>query len=246
MEVLAQIVAASLACGLLSMIGAALVTFGLPRRWLTGLVSFSAGILLTTALLEALPEALAYGLSAQSLFYWLLAGLLGFFALERFVNERIAHDRHSDTRSAAATARMIIIGDGVHNITDGVVLAAAFLVDAHLGWMTALAIIAHEVPQEVGDFALLLTAGWSKAKAFVWNGISSLTSVAGGVAGYFWLEGARAWVPQVLVIAAASFIYVAVSYLMPRLRRERGAFFWQSGCMAAGVATVPIALTYLH
>jgi zinc and cadmium transporter len=141
---------------------------------------------------------------------------------------------------------MIIIGDGVHNLTDGAVLAAAFLADPGVGWVTALAIIAHEIPQEAGSFALLLTAGWSKTKAFVWNGIASMTSVAGGVVAYFWLEGARAWVPPILSIAAASFIYIAVSDLMPWLRNQRGAFAWHGGFMAAGVAVVPLGIRFIH
>ncbi len=246
MNLLAQIVAASLAGGLLSMAVAALLTFGLPRRWLTRMVSFSTGVLLATALLDLLPEAWEAGLEPHQLFALLLAGLIGFFFLEKIALWRHGHDDPGEEHSVASAAPMIIIGDGIHNLTDGAVLAAAFLVDIHLGWVTALAITAHEIPQEAGDFVLLLAAGWSKTRAFVWNGISSLTSVAGGIAGYFWLEGAQAWVPFILVIAAASFIYIAVSDLMPWLRRERGGFAWHSSFLAAGVALVPLGMQFLH
>lgn len=247
MSLLAQIVAASLLGGFLSMAVAALLTFGLPRAWLSRLVSFSTGVLLATAFLDLLPEALAAGMATQTMFSLVLAGLIGFFLLERAALWRHDHEDSEAGRDlAGSAASMIIIGDGIHNLTDGAVLAAAFLVDTHLGWATALAIVAHEVPQEAGDFALLLAAGWSKSKAFVWNGISSLTSVLGGVAGYFWLADALAWVPAVLAIAAASFIYIAVSDLMPWLRRERGAFAWHGGLLAAGVALVPAGINLLH
>lgn len=246
MTLLAQIIVASLLGGFLSMAVAGLLTFGLPRRWLTRMVSFSAGILLATALLDLLPEALERGLAPFSLFSILLAGLLGFFALEKFALWRHDHGDTHESHSVASVAPMILLGDGVHNLTDGILLAAAFLADTHLGWVTALAIIAHEIPQEAGDFALLLAAGWSKSKAFIWNGISSLTSVVGGFAGYFWLEGAHAWVSPILVIAAASFLYIAVSDLMPWLRQERGAFVWHGGFMAVGVAAVPVGIKFLH
>lgn len=226
---------------------AALLTFGLPRRWLLRMVSFSTGVLLATALLDLLPEALASGTAPETLFALVLAGLVAFFLLEKLALWRHDHGGASEESHAAASAApMIIIGDGIHNLTDGAVLAAAFLTDPHLGWATALAIIAHEVPQEAGDFALLLAAGWSRSKAFVWNGISSLTSVAGGIAGYYWLAGAQSWVPAILAIAAASFIYIAVSDLMPWLRRERDAFVWHSGFLAAGIGLVPMSLKFLH
>lgn len=247
MSLLAQIVAASLLGGFLSMAVAALLTFGLPRAWLSRLVSFSTGVLLATAFLDLLPEAVAGGIATQTMFSLVLAGLVAFFLLERTTLWRHEHEDSETGRDlAGSTAAMIVIGDGIHNLTDGAVLAAAFLADAHLGWMTALAIVVHELPQEAGDFALLLAAGWSRRKAFVWNGISSLTSVLGGVAGYFWLADALAWIPVVLCVAAASFIYIAVSDLMPWLRRERGSFAWHGGLLAAGVALVPVGISLLH
>lgn len=244
-NLLAQIIAASLAGGLLSMAVAALLTFGLPRHWLARLVSFSTGVLLATALLELLPEAGEAGLEPDILFPLLLTGLVGFFLLEKLALWRHTHEG-GDGHSVATAAPMILIGDGIHNLTDGAVLAAAFLADPHLGWVTAAAIIAHEIPQEAGDFALLLAAGWSRTRAFIGNGISSLTSVAGGVAGYYWLAEAQAWIPAILVIAAASFLYIAVSDLMPWLRRESGHFAWHGGFLAAGIALVPLGIKALH
>jgi zinc and cadmium transporter len=248
MNLLLQIVAASVLGGILSMIVAASLTFGLPRQWLTRMVSFSAGVLLATALLDLLPEALEGGLAAYSMFSYLLAGLLGFFVLERTALWRHQHedDTNHDHHAVASAAPMIIIGDAVHNLTDGAVLAAAFLADTSVGWVTALAIIAHEIPHEAGAFALLLAAGWSKTKAFVWNGISSFTSIVGGVTGFYWLEGAHSWVPPILSIAAANFIYIAVSDLMPWLRQQRGTFAWHGAFMAAGVTLVSVSIKFLR
>ena len=230
------------------MIVAALLTFGLPRHWLTRMVSFSAGVLLATALLDLLPKVLESGLAAYSMFSYLLAGLLGFFVVEKSALWRHQHesDIEHDPNAIGSAAPMIIIGDGVHNLTDGVVLAAAFLADTRVGWVTALAIIAHEIPHEAGAFAMLLAAGWSKPRAFVWNAMSGLTSVIGGVIGCFWFERARSWVPPILSIAAASFIYIAVSDLMPWMRDQRGAFAWHGAFMAAGVTVVPVGIKFLH
>jgi zinc and cadmium transporter len=248
MNLLLQIVGASLVGGVLSMLVAALLTFGLPRHWLTRMVSFSAGALLSTALLDLLPEALESGLAAYSMFSYLLAGLLGFFMLERTALWRHQHEdgNEREHHAVGGVAPMIIIGDAVHNLTDGAVLAAAFLADTSVGWVTALAIIAHEIPHEAGAFAVLLAAGWSKTKAFTWNGISSLTSVAGGVIGYYWLEDARAWVPPILSIAAANFIYIAVSDLMPWMRNQRGVFAWHGAFMLAGVTLVLVFIKFLR
>jgi zinc and cadmium transporter len=246
MSQLTHILLASAAGGLLSMGVAALLTFGLPRRWLTRMVSFSTGVLLATALLDLLPEASEAGLSPHVLFALVLAGLVGFFLLEKAALWRHSHDDAADPRSLSRTVPIILVGDGVHNFTDGLMLAATFLMDTHLGWVTALAIIAHEIPQEAGDFVLLLAAGWSRTKAFFWNGLSSLASVLGGIVGYFWLANAHTWLPHILVIAAASFIYLAVSDLMPWLRHQRGDFAWHTGFMAAGIALVPAGMAVLH
>src|SRR5690606_37562178 len=115
---------------------------------------------------------------------------------------------------------LILVGDGLHNFTDGILIAAAFLTDVHLGIMTALAIAAHEIPQEVGDFMVLLNAGFSRQRAYVFNLISSLLAVAGGVIGYLMLDQALHWIPFALVFASSGFIYIAVSDLMPQMQRR--------------------------
>ncbi len=249
---LLQIIIACLLGGLLSVAAAALVMFGLPKKWLGFTVSFSTGLLLATATLHLLPEALESGLTPHEVFPLLLAGILAFFALEKFALWRHSHgtnDAHPDDHACedhthdhhhvqGGETISILVGDGFHNFTDGLLIAAAFLADPALGWATTLAIIAHEVPQEAGDFAILLAAGWQRTRALFWNGVSSLTALAGGVIGYFALERAQNWVPVILTIAAASFLYIAVADLMPRLKREQRGIGWHGLLLAAGIAIV--------
>lgn len=260
-----QIVIACLLGGLLSVAAASLVMFGLPRKWLGFTVSFSTGLLLATATLHLLPEALESGLTPHEVFPLLLAGILAFFALEKFALWRHAHGdtgeadthagdqqcndhthSHHHLHDAHGETLSILIGDGFHNFTDGLLIAAAFLADPALGWATTLAIIAHEVPQEAGDFAILLAAGWQRTRALFWNGVSSLTALAGGIIGYFALERALDWVPHILTIAAASFLYIAVADLMPRLKREHSAIGWHGLLLAAGIAVVVFGRAHGH
>jgi len=260
LPLLAQIALACLAGGLLSVAAAALVMFGLPKKWLNYAVSFSIGVLLATSMLHLLPEALELGLTPHEVFPVLLGGILGFFALEKFAIWRHAHgngDLHADETSCGdhthdhhhmqgGEAVGILVGDGFHNFTDGLLIAAAFLADPALGWATTLAVIAHEVPQEAGDFAILLAAGWQRTKALFWNGVSSLAALAGGIVGYFALERAQDWVPYIITVAAASFIYIAIADLMPRLKREQQGIGWHGLLLAAGIAIVVFGASHSH
>jgi zinc and cadmium transporter len=115
---------------------------------------------------------------------------------------------------------MILIGDGLHNFTDGILIAAAFLANPQLGIVTGLAIIAHEIPTEIGDFIVLLNAGFSRRRAYVFNLLCSLIAVAGGLIGYYTLERASGMIPYVLVFASSGFLYIAVSDLMPQMQRR--------------------------
>jgi zinc and cadmium transporter len=215
--------------GVLSISAAALLSFAFLSKMVDRMVSLSVGILLSTSLLHALPEAFESGADAHTLFAVLLGGLLAFFLLEKFSVLRHSHhyegDGHHhehghDAHEAGKSGSLILIGDSLHNFTDGILIAAAFLADPNLGIITALAIIAHEIPQEIGDFIILLNAGFSRMRAYVFNLLCSLMGVVGGLFGYSMLEQASGWIPYVLVFASSGFIYIAVSDLMPQMQRR--------------------------
>ena len=159
-----------------------------------------------------------------------------------------AHVPDLDQARQAASGNLILIGDGIHNMVDGVLIAAAFLTDVHLGVVTSIAVIAHEIPQELGDFAILLHSGFSRGKALAYNMLTSLTTVIGGVVAYFSLSLANAVVPYVLAIAASSFIYIAVADLIPGLhkRPELSATVQQIVLIALGVTVISVAHAMLH
>jgi zinc and cadmium transporter len=192
------------------------------------LVSFATGTLLAAAFIGLLPHALeqAGPGNAHQVGIALLVGILTFFILEKFVLWRHCHDdpceMHSPSHEArdAASARMILAGDSFHNVLDGVLIAGAFMTDPHLGIVTAIAVFSHEIPQEVGDLAILLHGGYSRMRAMALNLLTSLTSVLGGVVAYFALGTATDLLPYALAFAASSFIYVSVADLIPGLHRR--------------------------
>lgn len=230
MTVLQTIVLVTALAGVASVLVAATFSVALLAKMVNNMVSLSVGILLATALLHSLPEAFSMsGASPQLLFATLLAGLLGFFLLEKIALLR--HDHHHegdghphhhghDAENAGRSGWMILVGDGIHNFVDGILIAAAFMADYQVGVFTAIAIIAHEIPQEIGDFIVLLNAGFSKTRALLYNLICGLAAVLGGVLAYFFLEKAHAAMPYLLVIASSSFIYIAVSDLIPQMHRR--------------------------
>ena len=253
------IVLATLAGGLMSVLIAATLTVTLLGRVVKNLVSLSAGVLLGTALLHILPEAFESEAGAQALFATLLGGLLFFFLLEKAELYRHGHhhegdDPHHhhhhgfDAEQAGRGGWSVLLGDSIHNFCDGIIIAAAFLTDPTLGVVTALAIIAHEIPQEVGDFIVLLNAGFTRAKALLFNALSGLAAVLGGVIGYYVVGPWESLFPYLLVVAASSFVYVAVADLLPQLQRRLPAreTLAQIGWIIAGLAIVLIARELLH
>lgn len=227
----------------------------LRARLLPGMVSFAVGALLGAAFLGILPHALdtAPADSAHLLMGVVLAGVLAFFLLEKMVLWRHCHTDECETHSPHGAANpaagyLILIGDSLHNFVDGILIAAAFLADFHLGVVTALAVIAHEIPQELGDFAILLHSGFSRSRALSYNMLSSLATVVGGALAYGFLDGAQGAVPYVLAIAASSFIYIAVADLIPGLhqRVEIRSTVQQGILIAAGVAVIAGTHSTMH
>ncbi len=246
--------------GVLSVLVAAgflLLPSGVRTRLLPSLVSFAIGALLGAAFLAILPHAFDSPNveSAHTVMLTVLIGILVFFLLEKMVIWRHCHTEDCEAHVAdleqarsAATGNLILIGDGIHNMVDGVLIAAAFLTDIHLGIVTSIAVIAHEIPQELGDFAVLLHSGFSRSKALLYNVLTSLTTVVGGVAAYFSLSVAQQIVPYVLAVAASSFIYIAVADLIPGLhkRPEFSATLQQLTLIVLGVAVIFVTHSTLH
>jgi zinc and cadmium transporter len=247
MPTLAWISGAAVAGSVISIAIAALFALSAPASWVPALVSFAVGALLGAVFLEILPHAIANAGSLQAIFATVLGGILGFFVLEKLVLWRHchveaceAHDHHADPSDHGRSGLMIIIGDAFHNLVDGILIAAAFLQSTELGVVTAAAIIAHEIPQEIGDFVILLHSGYSKAAALALNLLSSLAMLAGALIAYFTLQAAQEWIATVLALAAASMIYVAVADLIPGLHRrpELGATAQQVTLIALGVGLI--------
>jgi zinc and cadmium transporter len=256
LSLLGWIIAFTLLGGIVSAALAAtflLVSERLRHRAMPLLVAFATGALLGAALLGLLPEAFGRaGPSGwQGVGISILGGIALFFVLEKLVLWRHCHADDCETHSHVGGAHsvdprdraagpMMLIGDAVHNLLDGVLIAAAFMTDPKLGIVTGVAVIAHEVPSEVGNFAVLLHAGYSRLRALVWNLATSLTSILGGVIGYFALARAQSALPYALGVAAACLLYVAVADLIPGLHRRVGAreSVLQVVLMAAGIGVI--------
>jgi zinc and cadmium transporter len=247
MPTLAWICGAAVTGSVISVAIAALFALSAPASWVPALVSFAIGALLGAVFLEILPHAIGAAASLQAIFATVLGGILGFFVLEKLVLWRHchvedceAHDHHAAPDDHGRSGLMIIIGDAFHNFVDGILIAAAFLQSTELGVVTAAAIIAHEIPQEIGDFVILLHSGYSKAAALALNLASSLAMLAGALLAYFTLQSAEQWIATVLALAAASMIYVAVADLIPGLHRrpELHATAQQVTLIALGVGLI--------
>jgi zinc and cadmium transporter len=203
------------------------------------LVSYAVGALLGVAMLAILPETLEL-LPAPKVFSTLLAGILMFFVLEKLVLWRHCHTHDCEVHDASVVP--VIVGDVFHNFVDGAAIATAVLTSIPLGVSTALAVTAHEIPQEVGDFAILLHAGYSRERALLLNVLSGLSSAVGAVAAWVAFESLPQALPYVLSLSAASFLYVAMADLIPGLHRGRtdAGSMRQILLIAAGIGTVMV------
>lgn len=212
------------------------------------LISYAIGALLGAAFLEILPHALEHG-DPHHMAGTVLFGIMVFFVLEKLVLWRHCHHDHCEAHDAHAPAHdhgrsglLILVGDTFHNFVDGILIAAAFLQSTEVGIVTALAIIAHEIPQEVGDYLILLHSGYSRTRALAFNLLSSLATLVGAMLAYFALSGMQEWIPTLLGLAAASMIYVAVADLIPGLhkRTELKATIQQVLLIGLGIASIAV------
>lgn len=229
-------------------------------------ISFAIGALLAVAFWGLIPEAFenAKPEQIQSLSGTILAGILVFFVLEKLLIWRHCHfgeceahgddehqypqHSHSHSHGLKSAGAFIILGDSIHNFVDGVLIGAAFLMNPHLGIVTSLAVATHEIPQEVGDFAILLHSGYSRKKALIYNVLASLTTVVGGVLAYFWLADLHGSLPYFLALAASSFIYIAVADLIPSLHKKTDmkTSLEQIALIGAGVILICTLHNFAH
>lgn len=255
-----MIIIASLLGGVLSLLVAAMLTLNTRASWLSMLVSYAIGALLGAAFLNTLPEAFELSENPTQVTAIVLMGILMFFILEKLVLWRHCHledcEVHVPPQSLVAAAAnqnqnvhehdygrsgmMIIVGDTFHNFVDGILIAAAFMVDVQLGIITSIAIIAHEIPQEAGDFVILLNSGYTRRMAFLVNLLSSFATLVGGVLAYFMLHQMDFLILPLLALASSSMIYVAMSDLIPGLhkRPEIKATVQQVVLILLGIGTI--------
>jgi zinc and cadmium transporter len=241
-----RLLATALGLSLLGSCGGLLVASSLVlfpahvrSRLVPWLVSYAVGALLGVALLALLPEALAE-LPARSVFGTLLVGILIFFVLEKLVLLRHCHT--DDCHVHAAAAPLVFIGDAFHNFLDGAIICTAVLTSLPLGINTAIAVAAHEIPQEVGDVAVLLAAGYSRGRALLLNVVTGISGIVGALLAFAAVEVVPGVRPYVLAISSASLLYIAMSDLIPDLHRGEidASGLRQVALIAAGIFTVVI------
>jgi zinc and cadmium transporter len=219
------------------------------------LAAFAAGTLLGTVFFDLFPEAVhesqelvKKGANETNIFTWTLIGILGFFILERFIHWFHHHQHDYDDEPVKPTVPLIVIGDSVHNFIDGVVIAATFLVSIPLGIVTTLAVAAHEIPQEIGDFGILLHKGLGRKKVLSVNVLSALTAMIGALITFWIGEGIETSIPILLSITAGFFIYIAASDLIPEIHHEnrKGFAAIETSLMFLGVGTIYIFIMLLE
>ncbi len=217
--VLFWILASTTVVSLISLIGILTLAIkeNLLQKILFCLVGFSAGALLGGAFLHILPEALAR-ISSTTVFSLLILGIIVFFMLERYLHWRHCHE--GNACKIHAFSYLSLFGGGLHNFFDGAMIAAAFLVSLRLGAVTTFAIILHEIPHELGGFAVLVHGGFSRKKALFFNFLSALTAILGALFGYFLNSCIQGFSDLILSFTAGGFIYIATSDLIPELHKE--------------------------
>ncbi len=217
MTPLVWIIGSTLFVSLISLVG--VFTLALREKYLEKilltLVALASGALMGGAFLHLLPEAIDKA-DVRSVFFWVLVAFIVFFIVEKVFQWRHCHEEKCDVHTFG---HMTLLGDGLHNLIDGLIIAAAFVESTGLGLVVTAVVVLHEVPQEIGDFGTLLYSGFKKKKALLMNFLSAVTAVAGGVIGYFWANASDNFINILLPFAAGGFIYIAASDLLPEIRK---------------------------
>jgi len=247
MSILAYILVFSFIGSIVSLIGGILLLikekFALKISHF--LTSFAAGTLLGTAFFDLLPEAQEAGEDKVDVFLWTLVGILIFFLLERFIHHHGHGKNHEDTRSVVP---LIIVGDSLHNFIDGIATAATFLISIPLGIVTSLAVAAHEIPQEIGDFGLMLNKGIPRKRVLLINFYSAMAALAGAILTYLARDSIQGLLPIILALTSGFFIYIAAANLIPEihLKENQKIAFWETVMLFLGVLVVYLVISVLE
>lgn len=193
------------------------------REYIFIFVSLAVGALLGDAFIHIIPEAIEEIGNIQTVSLLVIAGVFAFFMLEKFLHWH--HHELDEENHVHPVGKMILFSDGVHNFMDGIIIAASYMVSVEVGIATTIAVVLHEIPQEIGDFGVLIHAGYTKARALFLNFLSALTAVAGALFLFILGEFAEPIVTWVLPIAAGGFIYIAIADLIPELHKEKNKFY---------------------
>ena len=217
---LLQIFVATLVVSLISLVA---VVVTLREKWLnralSTLVAIAAGALMGAAFLHLIPEAIETKGNLPNIFIYLLIGFLFFFILEQLLHW---HHQHGTGQKVEPFSYLILVGDSVHNFFDGLAIAASFMISFPAGIITTLAVALHEIPQEFGDFAVLIYGGFSRKQAIIFNFLSGITSIAGGIIGYFAFSLMQNSIPYLMLFVSGGFIYIAAADLIPSIKHGAG------------------------
>lgn len=252
MMVLASILIACFIGGIFSVLLAGLLSTTVLAKHAHRMVAFAVGVLLGFAFTDLLPEALHWGIPIAEAGWILIGGMLLFFMLEKLAiwrhhhhfphQNQVSTQQHAAQQRNSAEVTIILVGDGVHNFVDGILLAATFMTDVSLGWITALAITAHEIPQEISDFMVLMHAGLSKTRAILLNMFSGAAMLLGGLVGWAAFTQISHLIPHALLLAAASFIYIALADLVPTLHKQ---FQPKDMCLQSGLLILGLVVAWV-
>lgn len=218
----------------------------LSETFILDLTSFAAGVLLATAFIDLFPEAMEESNNITKISTYALSGMVVFFILERFLFW--FHHHHETAKEINPSVILITLGDSIHNFIDGVAIASSFLISFPLGVTTAIAVAAHEIPQEIADFSVLLSQKVSKAKTLAFNGLSAITSLGGAILTYYLSAQIRSYLPYIIAFTAGMFIYIAASDLIPELHKsniKKSNAWHQSAMLLFGIFLVVVAKSLL-
>lgn len=246
MTILLEILVATFAISLIALVGvlSILLKKELLNKTLLVLVALSTGALMGGAFIHLLPEAIAAKGARLEIFLYLLLGFSIFFVLEQFLQWR---HQHTASPQVKPFSLLILVSDAVHNFIDGLIIAASFVTSLPLGIATTLAVALHEIPQEVGDFAVLVYGGFSRRQALTFNFVSAVTAIVGGVTGYLASSVMRTSIIYLLPFAAGNFIYIAAADLIPEIKHQvsLGRSIVHFGVFLAGIA-IMLAVKFIH